>query len=577
MARCTGLFLIIISALYISPTLSRAQYNYPRWDFHMPLDIDLVVSGSFGELRGSHFHSGVDFTTHGKTGLPIYSIDDGYVFRIAVSPVGFGKAIYVNHPNGFSSVYAHAEWFSKSIEEIVTNIQYEKESFAIDESFAPGEIPVKRGQIIAYSGNSGSSGGPHLHFEIRETDTQKPINVHFFDFPVKDDVPPHIEAVVIYPLNEQSRVNGKSEPLYLPVVFHSGRFHLRGNPRVEASGQIGVGIETLDYFTGSWRKCSVYSIQLIVDEQPWFKSRLDGFLFSQTRYLNSHIDFKRRRTHRQVIQKSFLDENNQLDIYQTGASRGVVAMTSGESRQFHYRVKDAAGNLSQLIFNIHGTNPPRIPEVSAAPKMETLHPASAWSDSFGDFGVSFPANSFYSRVKADFNVIPNPGVGIGQHFSVLNENVPIHQFFEITIPIPHQYLNHQRLTAARVGNNGSLIYAGGTRRGNQMVVRTRDAGTYCLTTDETPPTLRLLNIPAGRNYSNRDAIRVDIRDNFSGIASYRATINGEWALFEYDPKNNLLIGFFDKFRINKGQRHTLEIVATDNVGNETRLSTDFIY
>ncbi|HKL71560.1 MAG TPA: M23 family metallopeptidase, partial [Marinilabiliaceae bacterium] len=173
--------------------------NYPDWDFRFPLDIETMVSGSFGELRGNHFHSGVDFTTQGKTGLPVYSIEDGYVSRIAVSPTGFGKALYIAHPNGYTSVYAHLESFSPSIEKVVLDFQYSQESFQINEYLQPGELTVKKGELIALSGNSGGSSGPHLHFEIRETSQQKPLNVHRFGLPIKDDKPPHIQSVSIYP------------------------------------------------------------------------------------------------------------------------------------------------------------------------------------------------------------------------------------------------------------------------------------------------------------------------------------------------------------------------------------------
>ena len=266
------------------PSWGQKQLN---WDFQFPLDIEAVISGSFGELRASHFHSGVDFTTQGKIGLPVYSVDYGHISRIVVSPVGYGKALYIDHPNGYTSVYAHVNDFAPKIETIVNNLQYQKETFAFEQYFKPGEIVVAKGELIAYSGNTGSSGGPHLHFEIRETEQQKPVNVHFLNLPVKDDIPPHIEAICIYPLDETSRVNGKSTPLYLQAVKTQGRYYIKGNPRITASGTIGLGIETLDYFTGSWRKCGVYSIVLKVDNKNWFESRLDAFLFSQTRYLNS--------------------------------------------------------------------------------------------------------------------------------------------------------------------------------------------------------------------------------------------------------------------------------------------------
>ncbi len=574
--RNLSLYIASLFLVFSANVASQKQYN---WDFEMPLNITPVISGSFGELRGGHFHSGVDFTTQGRTGLPMFSIDEGYVSRIGVSPVGFGKAVYVNHPNGFTSVYAHCEWFSETIEKIVTEIQYQKQSFAIDEHFSAGQIPVKRGELVAYSGNSGSSGGPHLHFEIRETATQRPLNVHHFNLPVKDDVPPHIEAICIYPLGEGSTVNGRNEPLLIPVVKSGSSFVLSGNPTINASGVIGVGVETLDYFTGSWRKCGVYSITLKVDGNQWFESRLDGFLFSHTRYLNSHIDFARRHTTKRVVQKSFLDENNQLDIYTTTAERGRVQMLPCQSRRFNYEIRDAAGNLSELTFIINGAERSSGAKMNAAPQVPLLHPQRAWTTTIEGFRVSFPENSFYTSVPADFSVVDNPGVGLGRHFSILKETVPVHNFFEVTLPIPENLRGRKGLTGARVNSNGNgpLIYASSSVRGGQMVIRTREAGVYCLAIDDTPPIVRLKNAPANRNYSGRDAIRLELRDDFSGVASYRASINGEWMLFEHDPKNNELAGFFRNLRIPRGGRHLLEVVAIDMAGNESVFTTEFVY
>lgn len=546
------------------------------WDFHFPLDIAPVVSGSFGELRGAHFHSGVDFTTQGKIGLPVYAIDYGHVSRIVISPVGYGKALYIDHPNGYSSVYAHLHDFAPKIEAIISNLQYQKETFAIEQYFKPGEIVVKKGELIGLGGNSGSSGGPHLHFEIRETEQQKPINVHFFNLGVKDDVPPHIEAICIYPLDGNSRVNGKTTPLYIQAVKTQGGYALKGNPRITASGTIGVGIETLDYFTGSWRKCGVYSIILKVDGKEWFESRLDGFLFSQTRYLNSHIDFAMRHTTKRVIQKSFLDSNNQLEIYKVTPERGRLQMEEGLDKELHYEVRDAAENLSQLRFTIKGVQPQAVAE-SPAPFQPMLSATKSYSTEIEGFRVKFPANSFYTDVAANFKVSPNSGVGIGSTFSVLDATVPVHNFFEISMPIPEANRQQKGLTAARINSNNGLVFAGGKRDGNRWVINTRDPGIYCLAVDTIAPTLRLLQIPPDRNYAGRDAIRIDIRDNFSGIKDFRCTINGKWVLFEHDPKNNVLIGYFQKLRIEKGTRHALEVTATDQAGNTQTLKTSFVY
>lgn len=549
--------------------------SYPDWDFRFPLDINAVISGSFGELRGNHFHSGVDFTTNGKTGLPVYSIEDGYVSRISVSPSGFGKALYIAHPNGYTSVYAHLESFSPTLEKTALNFQYSYESFQINEYLKPGEIIVKKGELIAFSGNSGSSQGPHLHFEIRETSEQKPLNVHRFGLPTKDDKPPHIESVSIYPLSPNATVNGKKSVLHLPVVFHSGRYHLKGNPTIEANGSIGIGVETLDYFSNSWRKCGVYSIRLSNNEKLVFQSQIDGFLFSDTRYLNSHIDYASKMLTGRRTQKSFLDSNNQLDIYVTNENKGVVNITPFSENNFEYKIADAADNLSFLSFKIVGVAPVSSNVVVPNSSSKLIDPKKSYDWKSDGYKIHFPMNSFYTEITPNFNVLK--GSGLNSKIQILDNTIPIHLFFELSIPIPKAYRDQKGLTGAYIDGRGRLSYVGGRIDEDYLVIRGREGGVYTFAVDTLAPTLKLKSIPSNQNYSNRSSIQINISDDFSGIPEFRCEIDGKWALFEYDPKNNELTGFFKYLSLDKGKRHNLVVTATDELGNSATLKSTFVY
>lgn len=550
--------------------------NYPDWNFRFPLDIEAVVSGSFGELRSNHFHSGVDFTTQGKTGLPVYCIEDGYVSRIAVSPTGFGKALYIDHPNGYTSVYAHLESFSSSIEKFVLELQYSHESFQINEYLQPGELAVKKGELIALSGNSGGSSGPHLHFEIRETSQQKPLNVHRFGLPTKDDKPPYIQSVSIYPLTPNATVNGKKSVLHLPVIFYSGRFHLKGNPSIEAHGSIGIGVETFDYFSNSWRKCGVYSIRLSNNGDLVFQSKVDGFLFSDTRYLNSHLDYREMILTRRKIQKSFLDLNNQLNIYDTNENRGVVNITPFSENNFEYMISDASDNFSFLSFKIVGTPSPSLNITAFTPSSdELITPKDSYQWEQDGYKIHFPANSFYTETVPNFKVIN--GSSLSSRIQVLDNTIPIHRYFDLSMPIPPNYIAQKGLTGAYVDASGRLTYVGGRTEDHYLVVSGREGGVYTFAVDTLSPTLRLKNPPANQDYSNRSFIKIHISDDFSGIDEYRCMIDGKWALFEYDPKNSELIGFFKYISIDKKSRHELIITATDQLGNSATLKSTFIY
>ena len=556
--------LILLTSLITINLYSQTENDS---NFRFPLNIPATVTGSFGELRAAHFHSGIDFATNQTIGQPVYSIDDGYISRVFVSHSGYGKAIYINHPNGYTSVYGHLDEFNSDMEKFVLNNQYKKESFSIDFYFKAGEMPVKKGDFIGKSGNTGNSGGPHLHFEIRETASQKPLSIQFLNFPIKDNVPPHIEAICIYPMDDASEVNGKKEPVYYPAVFSGEQFRLKDNPAIFASGNIGIGIETLDYYTDSWRKCGVYSILLTADGQHVFESRLDGFLFDHQRYLLSHIDFAMRKNTGKIVQKSFVDYNNKLDIYRTNRQRGAVEMIPEKNHEFRYEITDPAGNVSTLLFSVKGRE--KQPESTSFKPMK-LNAVLPYSTEIDGFKVKFPANSFYTDVLSSFSVEPNEGIGFGDYFHVLDETIPIHKNFEITIPIPDEYKKISGLCGAKI-NKGKIEYAGGKISGQNMVITTREAGVYTLSADSIPPTIRLLNIPQNRNYTGRKEIRIEIKDNFSGIKDFRCTFDDKWQLFEYDAKNNVLIGTFDKMRIEKGKQHELKITVTDNVGNEGRV------
>ena len=565
--------LIILILLVLQKTTLLYSLQKNDWDIVFPLSIPAVVTGSFGELRTNSFHAGIDFATNQTIGQPVFSVDEGYISRIFVSSGGYGKAVYIDHPNGYTTVYAHLDQFTPTMTKFITDLQYKKESFNIDHYFKEGEMPVEKGELIGKSGNTGSSSGPHLHFEIRETATQKPINPHFFNLPIKDNIPPNIEAICIYPMDDTSEVNDQNEPLYIQVIKTDGKFKLINNQTITAAGNIGVGIEVLDFYNNSRGKCGVYSILLNVDNQKVFESKIDALIFDQQRYINSHIDFARLKTTNKKVQKSFVDSNNKLYFYSTNPQRGIVEIIPDKTHSFKYEITDPSGNVSTLTFNVKGNE--RQPEIVSFRPM-SLSATQPYSTEIDGFKVNFPANSFYADIPAQFSVETNSGIGIGNHFRILDEKIPIHKFFEITIPIPDEHKNKKGICGARI-NNGKLVYVTGNKTNHEIIISTREAGTYTLTTDSIPPTIKLLNIPQDRNYSNLKEIRIEIKDNFSGIKTYRCTIDGKWQLFEYDAKNNVLIGFFDKMRITKGKKQTLEVRVVDNVGNEKVFNSNFVY
>jgi hypothetical protein len=333
-------------------TIPEAQPAY-----RPPLDIPLLLSGTFAELRSDHFHSGVDFRTQGVEGHKIFAIEDGYVSRVAVAPGGFGKAIYVDHPStGHTSVYAHLQRFHGKLADYVKSEQYQAQNFTVNLLPEAGRFPVKKGDIIGFSGNSGSSGGPHLHFEIRDSRSQWPLNPAQFGFPIQDNIKPSITKLMVYPANEQARVNGYAKMQLYEVQGTGENHYLRDKAEVKAQGAISFGISTFDMHNGTPNKNGVYSVELFVDAIKVFHFAADRFSFDETRYINSMIDYSYLKKHHSRLIRTAKDPLNKLSMADYGLNNGVLLVTDTALHQALFRVTDHFGNISLLRFSIRGNS-----------------------------------------------------------------------------------------------------------------------------------------------------------------------------------------------------------------------------
>ena len=564
MRSCIALFLIVLVTTVYGQEKKEAG-------FVPPLKIKPVVSGSFGEVRPNHFHSGLDLATNGKTGYRVYSSDDGFVARIKVSPVGYGKAIYIQHPNGYTTVYGHLQRFSKRIDSLVRHRQYENKSYAIELFFKKDELPVKKGEVIAYTGNSGSSGGPHLHYEVRKTASQKPMDPLLFRDDVEDDVKPKILGLKIYPLDTGSRVEGRNKPKYLQAVYYDKQYHPKGQKIIKASGEIGLGIQVLDYFTGSWRKCGVRSIELLVDSDRVFKSDVSTFSFAETRYVNSLMDYAEKKHTGKVIQKSFVEPNNRLSIYKELKNKGVIGLQPGEEHNVKYIVKDATGNTSVLTFKLKGVE---YPAGSPASDEEEGMKKIAWDKpfTFAAKGVEVKINprSLYADAPFYFEVDDDSTGFLSPVYVIGKDDVPVQKYFTVSIDVPDTVtVPKDKLLIAGVTSKGKPYSIGGKYDDGKVTVRTRNFGSYTLFYDTVPPVVKLYRAPSGLNYKSRKTIAVKIYDDMSGIKDYDCYIDGKWALFEYDAKTYRLTGYKEYFPEFKPGKHELKVVVTDDRGNKT--------
>lgn len=533
-----------------------------------PMDHPILLSGNFGELRSNHFHSGIDFKTQGVEGKPIHAVQDGYVSRISVSPWGYGNGLYITHPDGTTTVYGHLQKFSKKITAYLKEKQYEQESFNVNLTLTPDELPVAEGELVALSGNTGSSGGPHLHFEVRDTETEEPMDpIEYYKDQIQDTRPPKIQGIMIYPMIGKGVVNGSSRKLELkPVTAQNGKQTFTA--KIEAWGEIGLGVKAYDYMDNTTNIYGVKDITLAVDSQVVFRSDLNRYAFSETRYLNSFTDFEEWKEHRSFYMKSFVDPGNRLRFIES-VDRGIL--TIDEPRTYHltYRLADAFGNTTKLSIQIIGKEQP-VPEINTD-NTELFH---WWSDNrFGAKGIrlSIPKGNLYDDLYFRYSV-KEDSTALGATHRLHNKPVALHKSAQLSIRLQTDTLeNKQQYGIVRL-QNGRRSWSGGVYRNGWIDTDIRELGSYTVGHDIVPPKITPLN-PA--TWVSKQAISLRLSDNLSGVKTYRGEIDGQFVLFEMNSKS-VITYHFDKERLARG-KHVLNLVVTDACGNQSSYTYPFTW
>ncbi len=537
--------------------------------FRSPVNYPIKLSANFGEVREGHFHSGIDIKTGGVTGKNIYAVADGYINRINVSANGFGNALYITHPNGYMTIYAHLLSFSPNIEAYVKNQQYEQKSFRVTLHPDKNEFPVRMGDIIAKSGNTGGSLGPHLHFEIRNAKNQHPVNPLLFHFKIKDNMNPIINRIHLYPLSKDSYIDSSYEKRVYKVKGSNGYYKLEHDRIIPAQGIIGVGIETLDYLNGSWNKCAVYSIEMKVDDKVVYSHEMKEFSYSETRYVNSHIDYEEMKKNGNIVHQTFIAPNNQLSIYNESLNRGRIILSDTNIHLISLTVTDVYKNQSRVTFRLQTAETSFEKNNRKSESFSKMMPYNQENSfSHKGFNINIPEGSLYDTLYFSYAEAPSmTGTFSSVHF-VHNRYTPLHKFCNLyitpdSVPIGFE----SKLITAIINGKEELVPAGGEWDGEKLNVRTRKFGKYVIVIDTVNPEIKPLNIHDNKNMTGLSDIRFRITDDFSGIKSYTGIIDGEWALFEYDPKNDLLVYRFDKDRITKKKQHDLELTIIDDRDN----------
>lgn len=556
-----------------------AQNPYPTDFFRNPTDGPLNLAGNFGEIRPNHLHAGFDVKTNNQEGKPIYAVADGFVSRIKISPYGYGKVMYVAHANGYTSVYAHLSKFNGAIGEFVKSIQTSKQSFEMDTVLTVPAISVKKGDIIALSGNTGGSMGPHLHFEIRDSKTEMPINPYFFGFKVKDNVKPVITDLAIYPLAEDALINGKGTVKKIkPISSPKGGYSVKPTDTLTVYGNIGFAIECYDTETGSSNKNGVFSVELQEGGKRIYYHQFETFTFENSRYVNTHIDYKEKLKHDKKLQKCYLSKNNQLGIYKDVVNNGAIDFSDDATHWITFIVKDFVGNTTEMMLKVKSNSKGNSKKAVCGISPYLFDCLKENQFKKEDIELLLQPNSLYEDLKFNHYRSPKLPATFSMVHHVQDKESPLQKPYTISIKAEALPENLQSKAAiVSVSSKGVTGYEGGTYKNGWVSTQIKSFGNFAVGIDTIAPVIKpVFNAKDKKNVDLTKAktIGIKVDDNLSGIKKYKATIDGQWVLFEYEAKQDLLFYTFDD-KIQPG-RHTFEIQVNDDKQNTARWSCEFV-
>lgn len=532
--------LIIVIVLILHVICLKAQ-NYPKNYFRHPVDGKLSIAGTFGELRSYHFHMGLDIKAN--EGTPIKASAEGYLARIKVSESGYGKVMYVNHPNGYSTVYAHLSRFSDTINKFIKAKQYELQSEEVDLYLPDSLFKFKKGELIAYSGNTGHSAGPHLHFEIRDAKTDEAFNPLLFGIKVRDEVKPEIQGLKFYPLDETSTVEGKPEAKYYSLKLGKTA-SFKNAITIQAYGTIGIAVQAHDHTSESNSRCGIYELQICENNEQKFCQRISNIGFDVTRYINTYKDYDEFHKNNRHLHKSFIQGNNKLNIYPDKNKSGFLKIEGKDTLRYYVKAMDAAGNIDSVFVNIV----PLKTEVKKKEEKPCQLPI-LWKEDFvysnEGIDIKISSGSTYDNDCFHYYTKKKTNKTFSRFHAFYASGTPLQEEFQLKIKpdsiIPEALVSKILIVRSRDLKDMSPYdtkFENGT-----FTASPRSFGTFSLVVDTLAPIIKVNGYTDSVAFSKASTkeLSFEMKDDLAGIKTFKLFVNGEWILTHYNMKKNKVI------------------------------------
>ena len=530
-------------------------------DFHTPIDAPFDLSGTFGEFR-SRFHTGIDFKSRGVQGQKIFSIEDGYVSRIEVNNYGYGKVIYIDHLNGFTSVYAHLKNFNSELDEYIKSELYKSKRNSIKKFPKTNQLRINKGEVIGYSGNTGRSFGPHLHFEIRDTKSQDAINPLMFNYSYKDDERPIIRG--LYIINENNSLV-RNSPIRKKVKKINDSTYTVDD--FEYNGKIGIGLDIYDIqYKNLYNQNGVYKVELFIDSILKYSYKMDKIKFSENHYKKIMYDYLSLAQKNKKVLKIYTPRNSDLSFLKNNKFNGIINSDSIRDNSFLVRVSDWNGNSSSIKFNLKAND--SISRRSSYNGIEILTNQNYTLNKNSSI-IEIGKNTFYDDLLMNISY-QSDTLNLGE------EKDPFRS--SIRIKLPHKISDTLELRQSFVGKiiNGKISYISSKKNKSYIYANTSSLGEYIISKDTLKPDIKPINFKNNSNIKVKNTLKLRLKDDLSGIKNYSSYFNGNWALFEYEPKSNMIFHNLSDGIIKDGENELI-IKYEDGVGNKGVYQTKVYY